>query len=219
MSIGLISGVYGGYDIPRPLIPDHGFDQAVLVTDQKGLEVEGWEVIYEPLPKYIPRTAARKIKCLPMRYLDTDMSVWADGSIQPLNDGLSRDAKDLLSNENELLSFKHPFLNSWYEEAAFCINHPKYKDQRLKEQVHSYLSYGFPPESNKHFQNNLTFRVHNRRMEVFGEIWWNQIKEWSHQDQVSMPYSIWVMNIQAEYLPYHADHSPWFKRISHVDGT
>ena len=45
MSIGIITCSYGNYDTLHPLPEGHGFEEAVCVTDDKTLEVEGWKMV------------------------------------------------------------------------------------------------------------------------------------------------------------------------------
>ena len=47
MRVALITAVYDGYDPLKDLPADHGFDEAICVTDGKGHVGVGWKIIIE----------------------------------------------------------------------------------------------------------------------------------------------------------------------------
>ena len=47
MRVTLITAVYDGYDPLKDLPADHGFDEAICVTDGKGHVGAGWKIIIE----------------------------------------------------------------------------------------------------------------------------------------------------------------------------
>lgn len=50
MKVGIVTGVYGSYDPIRDLPENHGFDDAVIVTDDPNVGGIGWRTLVVPQP-------------------------------------------------------------------------------------------------------------------------------------------------------------------------
>lgn len=200
MGLALISAVYGGYDTIRPLPTGHGFDDALLVTDVPGLEVPGWRTLYAPGTHH-PRRDAKTAKLAPWRYLDTDASVWIDGSCEIL-DGSFREWIDA-HPPVELRAWRHPEPRTClFEEAAYCQDWPKYRSERIREQTAAYRAAGMPERFGLYACGTLYWR-HTARARAFGEAWLLEQYRYSIQDQVALPYLLWSLAI--DFSPFAGD--------------
>ena len=192
MTVALVSAIFGGYDHPKPLPADHGFDDAVLVTDV-AVEVRGWRTVVWPsdLP---PRLAAKRAKCVPWEFTDADCSVWIDGAYA-VNDWMLRVAVDRHLEDADLVVSAH-----WEDrddvaaEAAWCADWPKYADQPLRQQVAHYRAAGLPTPSGLYACGTVA-RRHTAQQVALGVAWLWECHQWSIQDQVSFPYVCWRAGI------------------------
>lgn len=188
MTVALVSAIYGGYDAPKPLPPDHGFDDAVLVADRE-VDAPGWRVVVDPSPLH-PRLAAKRPKCLPWEYVDADASVWVDGAYALPGSAL-RTAADRNLAEHDLVVSEH-----WEDrddvaaEAEWCRSWPKYRDWPLREQVDHYRRCGLPAPSGL-WACGTVARRHTAQQMTLGAAWLDECHAWSIQDQISFPFVCW----------------------------
>ena len=109
---------------------------------------------------------------------------------------------------NKLMLYKHHCLarysrNCAYKEAEYSMNFPKYKEEKLQEQIDDYKKDGFPEHWGL-FQSGFLMR-NNRDEEViqFNEKWLIEIEKYgkiSPQCQVSLPYILWKTNIKFDII-------------------
>ncbi len=187
----LVSAVYGGYDQVRPLPPDHGFDQAVLVTDRP-VDTAGWEVVVEPRPGVPPRLAAKRAKCLPWLYVDDPQVLWLDASFEVLPGAGLRSVVDEHLTDSDLVAWRHPSGRvDAYQEAEFSLRVPEYQAEPLRAQTAAYEAEGLPRGSGLW---EVGFHARRRTPATLdqGAAWLDEIERWSIQDQVSFPYACWL---------------------------
>jgi hypothetical protein len=214
VTTAIITATYGGYDAPKPLPADHGFDVAVYVTDVP-VEVEGWTVVVEPSTLH-PRLAAKTAKCAPWRYVDADASVWIDGAYSVASPQF-RDAVDEHLAQAPFVVWEHPEdRDCLYAEAVFCRDWPKYRDWPIRAQTDHYRATGMP-EHYGLWACGTVARRHTAEQRELGEAWLTEQHRWSIQDQVSLPFLLW----QRDLLPATWGHpqwsNPWLAWSSHRD--
>lgn len=194
MRIALVTARYGGYDDVAPLLPQHRFDDAVLVTDEPMPAPRGWRVVVEPSPLE-PRLAAKRAKCLPWEYARADASVWVDASMAVV--GPLRDAAAIRLRSSPLTVIRHPdagWRRDAMDEAGFSAGMAKYRRFPVREQAAAYAAEGLPPGSGL-WALGVMVRLHDARQRALGEHWLAEILRWSPQDQVSFPYSCWKAGV------------------------
>lgn len=193
----LVCSVYGGYDNVRPLPPDHGFEDAVLITDAD-VEVPGWRVVVKPATMIPPRLAAKAPKCHPHLYTDEPDSVWIDGAFEVLPGGrLRREARTALKAA-PLTAWRHPQRKDAYEEAAFSAGYVKYRDvsDDLRRQVEFYRRAGMPSGPTPGlWECGMLARRHSEAVVEHGERWMTEICAYTVQDQVSFPFACWTTGV------------------------
>lgn len=188
MTHGIITAIYGGYDTLRDLPDDHGFDQALAITDDPGITSDTWTVIYDPRPGMHPRLAAKYPKLLPFDYLDTEVATWIDGACEIRAPGFRAwlDTHPPL----DLYAWLHPergHRNCIYQEAALCQDWEKYREWPIRGQIEQYRAMGYPPNNGLYACGTLMWRDTDTANKLALE-WLREIETWSIQDQISLPY-------------------------------
>ena len=189
MRVALITANYGAYDPVRDLPDDHGFDEAICVTDRADLVGKGWNTFVEHQEEP-PRLAAKRPKMLPWLYTSCDAAVWLDASFEITDRGFSKWVREHLARD-EFVVWVHPEGRVDYaDEAAVCWDWPKYRAYPMREQVETYRSAGMPRGWGL-FAGGTVGWVFTDRVKAFGERWYEEQTRWSIQDQVSLPFLLW----------------------------
>ena len=191
MRVALITACYGAYDPVRSLPADHGFDEAILVTDDPEVQADGWRVHVEPSELH-PRLAAKRAKMMPWLYTDCDAAVWLDASFEVTSLGFSKWAREHLAS-NDFVAWAHPEGRiDFADEAAVCWDWGKYRDYDMRGQVKSYLREGMPRNWGLFACGTLGW-VFTPEAKRLGSLWLAENEKWSIQDQVSLPFLLWKL--------------------------
>ena len=191
MKVALITACYGAYDPIHALPENHGYDDAVLVTDYpySATEAPGWRVVIEPRDEH-PRLAAKRPKMMPWLFTDCDAAVWLDASFEIVNPAFSQWTRDHL-NFNDFIVWLHPEGRiDIRQEVEVCWFFDKYKDYPLREQLAHYVADGMPENWGLFAGGTVGYRFTDGAR-GFGERWYAENVKWSIQDQVSLPYLLW----------------------------
>jgi hypothetical protein len=161
----------------------------ICFTD-KNIESEIWQC--RPLLKSFncPRLTARYHKTIGANEIESDVSIWQDGKIQFL-----RNHSHLF--KQEFLIRKHPVRNCAYDEAIRVIHLKKDDPRIIKRQIKQYQKEGFPVKFGLY---ETSVVVRHRRFFDFNEKWWDEIKNNSIRDQISLPYIFWKLSITPKYI-------------------
>lgn len=193
----LVSAVYGGYDQPRPLPWDHGFDAAVLVTDAPAF-VAGWDVVVDPRPGVHPRRAAKDAKCLPWDVVDDPDVLWLDGAFEVLPGLRGVVDEHLAASASGLVAWRHPSGRvDAYQEADFSRGVPKYQGQDFGAQIASYAAAGMPDGWGL-WEVGMLARRRSDAVEGMGEAWLAEVDRWGVQDQVAFPFAAWSCGLRPD---------------------
>ncbi len=189
MRVALITAVYDAYDPLKDLPADHGFDEAICVTDGNSPVGAGWKIIVAPSDSH-PRLAAKRPKMMPWLYTDCDAAVWLDASFSVKSAEFSRWSRQLLSI-SDFVVWPHP--ENRYcitQEGPVCWDWEKYKDWDIRGQLQHYLDDGMPPDWGLFACGTVGYRFTDE-VKAFGEEWYGEQSKWSIQDQISLPYLLW----------------------------
>jgi hypothetical protein len=213
VTAALVTAIYGDYDALQPLPDTHGFDRAICVTDNPGLEAAGWEVLCKPTGE-APILAAKLPKMRPFDFVTEDVAVWLDGSFIVKDRGW----RDFCVNAVEgvdLVAWPHPDTRGClYKEAAFCDWWPRYQPYPIREQVEHYRSEGMPEGFGLWACGGLVWR-NSDGAKAFGEAWLQEQYAWSIQDQVSFPYLLWKLKPRFRAFPAHQFLNPYLDYVGH----
>lgn len=213
MGLTLITSMFGGYDTVRPLPEGHGFDDAILVTDDPSLDVPGWRTVTRPSSGH-PRLDAKAPKLTPWRFVDAAESVWIDAACEVAGPSF----REWVSAHPpaELRAWKHPEPRMClFQEALYCQDWPKYRDQPIRQQTDHYRAAGMPDGFGLWACGTLYWR-HTSRAQVFGEMWLQEQTRWSIQDQIALPYLLWCQPIDFHAFDGHEYANPHLRWHPHL---
>jgi len=185
--------ITGGYDnlIEQPSVKGYDF---VCFTDNPNLKSITWQI--RPLPEGLEGLTSvkqqRNIKILAHKYLpEYDFSIYIDGNVQIIGDVNKFVKENCAKSKGYIFIGKHPDRDCIYEEAKACIYAKKDDSHLMADQVIAYHKEGMP----LHYgltQNCIILRYHNNEnCKRLMELWWNEVKEKSHRDQLSLYYCLW----------------------------
>ena len=209
MRVAIITTVYAGYDPIRRLPDGHGFDDAVCVTDDPSLTVEGWRMVVRA-GTGDPRFDGKAAKMEPWRFTDCDAAIFIDASIEIVDPGFSQVCRDILTG-NDLVIWSHPEGRTCLrQEAEVCQDWPKYAVYDIRGQVQHYSNAGMPQGWGLFACGVIGWRFTDKSKE-FGTMWLQENREWSCQDQVSLPFLLWREGKRFAVWPAHQYQNPWFR--------
>lgn len=188
--------ITGGYDnIIEPTVVTPGVDY-ICFTDDPTLKSKTWK--FRPIPEELSGLSKvkqqRGVKILAHRYLpDYDISVWVDGAVQ-VRGNIKEYLKSLDFNKYCVFIPEHPARKCIYAEKDACIRAQKIKGDGIplaEKQMKRYKEEGFPANYGL-VQTNVMMRRHNDpySKELMGK-WWEELKDYSHRDQLSFNYALW----------------------------
>lgn len=217
--IAVISATYGSYDDLHPL-PHQRADspvETILVSDRP-IVVPGWRTIVQERDGLHPRLAAKFPKACPQNYTDADIVIWLDAHLEVHSPSLAVDLATEL-DDAEFGAFRHTHTRSLTEELALAKVTGKYDDARMDAQVKTYLARGYPDEWGM-WMSGLTVRRMTMNIEAMGQMWLNELVEWTVEDQLSLPYVLHECDI----VPRDLEFDGWwtserFTLRRHRDGS
>lgn len=176
----ILTAVYDGYDTVKPFLAQSIECEAICVTDDPTLEVDGWRVLYEPRDTH-PNRSAKHPKMRPWTYTNARWSVWIDASFRITSHTF---AEDVLQYAKPIAQFRHPDRDCIYDEAAISIGMAKYHGHPIDAQMKRYRVDGHPERWGL-WATGVIAREHTLEVMKFGDEWLAEVHEWSFQDQLS----------------------------------
>jgi hypothetical protein len=210
----LYTAIFGGYDSLReqPVMP--GFDM-VCFTDDPTLTSSQWRVVVVRRRDEHPRMSAKKFKALPHKVLPQyERTVWVDAGIQIQRDDFAELVLEA-SGDTGLSLVRHPARNRVIDEARFCVDLAKYHGQPMLEQVEHYRRKGFPDESGL-WAGGIIGRDSRRTVRTFGRRWWRENQRWTWQDQLSLPYLLWRLDLVPGEVPFGLGDTDHLRMVAHT---
>lgn len=201
MAVTLLTAVFGAYDDLAPLPDGHGFDSAVCVTDSPTLSVPGWTMRLVDADGGF-RLAGKRPKLTPFSFVDADVAVWMDASMQIVR----TDFRDYCASSlggNDVVASLHPEdRDCLFQEAAYCQDWPQNTLMPLREQTAFYRAQGMPEHWGLWACGVLVWRD-TARSRAFGAEWLAHNEQWSTRDQVSFPFVLWKMRPKFGTFDWH----------------
>ena len=126
-------------------------------------------------------------------FKDYDLSIYFDASFiikGNLNELLLR----TLNPSFDLYLLQHPFTNKVFKEISIVVYYKKDTNESVNIVKKRYIEENFPDNLGL-TENCIIIRRHNKKKIIkLMEIWWNEIKNYSYRDQLSLNYAIWKLN-------------------------
>lgn len=195
IKIAIYTAVFGGKDKirePKGYKEDKHIDY-YLISDNKELKSKSYKVIYkEPVYDDVTKNA-RYYKIIGLEEFENyDYVIWHDANLQILQ----KNILELISYVENcgIAFFKHPDRNCIYDEAIKCIQLEKDYPIKIFKQVFGYYVKGIKND-NGLYETGLFIRNNKFRNRELTNIWWNEIKNKSRRDQLSLQYALKRANI------------------------
>jgi hypothetical protein len=140
----------------------------------------------------------RYIKILPHLFFENyELSIYFDATYI-INGDLNELLLRTLNPSFDLYFLQHPERNSLLEEFSAVINLKKETEESVNIVKSRYIKENFPDNLGL-TENCIIIRNHNKKNIIkLMEVWWNEIKNYSHRDQLSLIYAIWKLNEKIE---------------------
>ena len=223
--IAIITSIYGNYDnLKIQNINDKNMVDWYCFTDNNNLKSDLWNIILTPYhiqnnkkdysnfknnysnikdKKTYNMMCAKyyKAKTHEINILsDYDYYIWIDGSIL-LRPNFISNIIDIINTNSQpkLICFKHSVRDNIKDELEVSLKLEKYKNQDLKNQYNQYINNGYP-DSIGLFENTIMIKKNDAKINKLFDEWWIQNLKYSYQDQISLPYVMWKLNIIPDYI-------------------
>jgi len=191
--------IIGGYDKISSFNKQEGFNY-FLFTDSNFNNNTNWTII--PISKLIEKVnisgikITRYIKLFPHLFFeDYELSIYFDGSLI-LNGDLNELLLKILNPSFNLYLLQHPERNKVFQELSAVIFYKKDTKEAVDIIEKRYMEINFPDNLGL-TENCIIIRRHNKKDIIkLMEVWWNEIKNYSYRDQLSLNYAIWKLNIK-----------------------
>lgn len=182
----VITGEYDQLLIPANIPID--FD-LICFTDNKELKSDVWHIIYvEPQDNRVKHH--RQIKILSHKFLpDYGLTIYIDGNMI-----LKQDISNILEFYNGgFMTKKHPVRRNIYQEAEVIIKRQKARKRDVDVQMARYRGMGFNDEAL--YETGVIIRDHSEHVIKLNEAWWEELKEFTHRDQLSLPFAAKITGV------------------------
>lgn len=225
--VAVYTAIFGHYNTPKPVPADlechaylftESWDTARLaresgwcpmVVDSPYLDEEHVASAYGDPEIVVPMLSHKWYKTHPQRSLpDYDVSIWIDGSMEILADRFVERCLGALG-EDDWAMMKHPSRSCIYPEAEYSATLTwRYDPPSIEAQAAHYKN--FFPAGQGLIATGFNVRRHTPAVIELGELWWQEILNWSHQDQISLPVLLWLK----EELKWNTN-LPWHEWLIH----
>ncbi|HMG12705.1 MAG TPA: glycosyltransferase domain-containing protein [Gemmatimonadaceae bacterium] len=221
MKTVIYTACFGDHDQPAEL---HGFEgQADLIcfTDSPTLarERSTWSVMRRRSRFKTARMDAKWYKMSASHlFPEHELSIYIDSSVRfHKTEGFIEHCLRSLGSE-QIAFYRHPEgQRSLAEEARFSLSMGKYIGEPLIEQAQHYTAAGFP--GTELLAGGCIVRDHRPdplyeyTVERFEKAWFDECVHWSAQDQISLPYVLWLNHVSYHLLPGSIYQNDYFSRI------
>lgn len=205
----VLTAITGNYDeLLTPNKRADGWDYT-CVTDDPDLESDFWKIIHVDEEENAIRTS-RMIKSMALdMFPEYDYILWVDGNQQIVGDieAFFQKYKDF-----ELVGTFHPERDCTYDEAKAVIRLRKDSPAPVNRQVKRLHVANFP-ENYGLTEMGVSLRKNTEKIKDFERKWWEEIKNYSHRDQLSFDFVRWMTGINVKRIDVH-EREMYFKRTT-----
>jgi hypothetical protein len=214
--------ILGNYDKPKPFNKQKGYDY-YLITDDTSFEKyknTNWTILEIPeIVKCLNISIVKKQRFLKLHphlfFKKYDLSIYIDGTFiikGDLNEFLLR----IITPKFFFYTFEHPRRRKIFLEIKSVIKAKKEKKSLGNVIKEKYEKEKFP-DNNGLIESCLLIRKHNDKqcIDIMTK-WYNEIKNYSHRDQLSFNYIIWKNHIKIKYIPKRYAYQYFLQKSSHL---
>ena len=230
MSDGSIiyTAIAGGYDRlkpPRGSDSPEGLRRMAFVDNPVlcgGTGCPGWRIVPMASICMTPHMQSKRHKVLAHEVLPvgTELSLWVDGSIEFGSNLHPEDLARQFLGDFDLALFPHSRRDCLYDEAHACQLLKLDDPSVMARQMNRYRAEGYP-RNNGLAECSVILRRHTPAVARLNELWWQEISNGSHRDQLSFNYACWKLGIGYSLLPgiisqWVDSGNPFFKKHDHA---
>lgn len=168
-----------------------GCNQMMPVRNGHFLKNDFYQIKKINLGHLIPVRRNRLIKIMIPEELfnNYEYSLYSDCK-RPFSFDFKRIMRNLEPGSDFLIRRHRSSRDCAYDEGIYCIGIRKDTKESIMKQLKFYESEKFPRHSGL-FDASWVLRRHTREMRAHMQLWWQQVRDYSFRDQVSLPYVIW----------------------------
>jgi hypothetical protein len=144
-----------------------------------------------------------------------DLSLYIDANVR-MNAPVS-ELIDQMSSMSPIALFRHPERDCAYDEAEIVKRYRLDDGSIVDAQMAYYRALGYPAKSGLHVSTVQIRRHNDPRLAAFLDNWWQQVKVFSHRDQLSLDFMLMRGGIAAATIPGSIDENAWFTVGPHRD--
>jgi hypothetical protein len=221
--IAIYSAIIGGRDsIKAQVFQTYPVDQ-IMYTDSDVKVSKGWRII-KVRKSYIPRVSAKSYKLDPKYYealVGYDYLIWIDGSVQITNTKFVEMLVEKMKKESSPVGFiPHPDRDCIYEEYDACIDAGRIKTEKEKtvalKQLKRYKKKKIMPHSGLYAGTCFIRDMKHEKIDIFNQLWSEEVKIGSIRDQLSLPYVLNELNIKPTTIDINLWSNQYFKVNKHL---
>lgn len=216
MTAVLLTSILKNYDDLRPA-PENG-DRHDLFVDAEfspNLDNHRWNIQPAPQAGSDAALASRWHKIRPhLEYPDAEYSLWIDGNIEVLSETPIGELARLYLGSADIGVFSHHSRTCVYEEAWECIRKRLDDRSKIYQQMGHYHRQGLKPNRGLS-ECCVILRRHSPKVADFNELWWSELSNFSHRDQLSFDYLAGQCGISLAYFPQTILYNSLFMKHEH----
>jgi len=185
----------GDYDsLKEPDVIDENCDY-ICFSDNPNLKSDFWEIRVMEDSTLDNNRKAKQYKVLPHKYFpEYKYSFWLDGTFK-IKGSIREYIYKYIRKDSKILCVVHTERDCLYEEFESSKRITRYPASIMEKQIKKYEKEGFPKEYGLPVLGAI-FREHNSPEIIkLMEDWWEEIIEFTNQDQLSFPYVAWKNHI------------------------
>jgi hypothetical protein len=218
----VFSVLLGEYDLISQFNLQKDFDFFLFTDDQSGkYNHTNWTIL--PIPAEVQELNVsrvkkqRFIKLHPHLYFkDYDLSIYIDANFKIVDD-LNNFLIRVLSPNYSIYTFEHPGRNTIFNETFEVVSLQKEKESIAKAIRERYRKENFP-DKNGLIESCLIIRKHNEKDSIYMmNKWYDEIKNYSHRDQLSFNYIMWKTGVKIKYIVKNFALQYFFQNITHLE--
>ena len=211
----IYTSVVGNFDLLlAPSVVEPRFDYVVFCEDTDAAIPPPWQ--RRPLTRRErnARMTSRWHKFHPhLLFPDHDLSLYIDGNVR-LTAPVSA-LIDQMSAAGPIALFRHAERDCAYAEAEIVKRYRLDDCSIVDSQMAYYRALGYPAKSGLHISTVQIRRHQDPRLAAFLDDWWQQVKIFSHRDQLSLDFMLMRKGIDAATIPGSIDENAWFSIAPH----
>ncbi len=226
----IYTSIFDGFDDLKVPVPQTiACDYICFTDDVETNTVAPWRAIHcddRFLPGADVRLRSRLLKHSAHRAMretgvEYDFTIWVDASIRILRDTFAERFVEA-ARASGMALVRHPERDCIYEEvkATFLpsVAH-KYPLGRLLEQAAAYREQGYPERNGLLACGVVARHMDSDNVRRIDEAWFDEVRRWSVQDQVALPYVLWRLGVDVGVVDLNLWRNPLFEVLPHIDAS